>query len=157
LSRCNCSISVVVVNYGNYTETFNVTAYANTTIVGTDLVTLANGSSATIIFTWNTTGFAKGNYTISVSATPLPDEADTTDNTRICWIVVTIVGDVDGDFDCDADDVFTYMAPAYGTKGPPKKHPADPNYNPNCDFDGDGDVDADDVFTYLAPNYGKSV
>jgi len=62
----------------------------------------------------------------------------------------TFPGDVDKDGDCDADDVFCYMAPAYGSKI------GDPNYDPNCDFDGDGYVSADDVFIYLAPNYGKS-
>jgi len=151
------NINVTAANQGDYTETFNITAYANTTIINTlTNVTLAGGSSTTITFIWNTSGFAKGNYTITAIATPVPNETDTKDNTIIDgWVVVTIMGDVDGDFDCDADDVFTYISPAYGTKGPPKKYPADPNYNPNCDFDGDGDVDADDVFMYLAPNYGK--
>jgi len=59
-------------------------------------------------------------------------------------------GDADLDGDVDSDDVFTYVAPAYGSKI------GDPNYNPNCDFDRDGNVDSDDVFTYLAPNYGKT-
>jgi len=58
-------------------------------------------------------------------------------------------GDVDKDGDCDADDVFSYFASAYGSKI------GDPNYNPNCDFDEDGDVDSDDVFAYIAPYYGK--
>jgi len=63
---------------------------------------------------------------------------------------VNFPGDVDKDGDCDADDVFSYFASAYGSKI------GDPNYNPNCDFDGDGDVDPDDVFAYLAPYYGKN-
>lgn len=79
----NCSISVVVVNNGNYTETFNVTAYANTTIVGTQLVTLLSGNSSTVTFTWDTAGFALGNYTISAVADAVPGETDTADNTYI--------------------------------------------------------------------------
>lgn len=76
----NCSISVVVVNNGNYTETFNVTAYANTTIIGTQLVTLTSGNSTTITFTWNTTGVAPGNYIMSAYAAPVPGETNTSDN-----------------------------------------------------------------------------
>jgi len=151
------SITITIANQGEHTETFNVTTYANTTIITTlTNIILTSGNSTTITFTWNTAGVAKGNYTITAKATPLPGETDTTDNTLINgWVIVTIMGDVDGDFDCDADDVFTYVSPAYGMKGPPKKYPADSKYNPNCDFDSDGDVDADDVFMYLAPNYGK--
>jgi len=150
-------INITTKNQGSKIELFNVTACANTTTINTlTNIILKSGNSTTIIFAWNTAGFAKGNYTITATATPLPGETDTTDNTRACWVVVTIMGDADGDFDCDCDDVFTYVAPAYGTQGPPKKYPPDPKYNPYCDFDGDGDVDADDVFTYLAPNYGKS-
>lgn len=59
-------------------------------------------------------------------------------------------GDVDKDDDCDADDVFSYFAFAYGSKF------GDPNYNSNCDFDGDNDVDHNDVIAYIAPYYGKS-
>jgi len=34
-------------------------------------------------FTWNTTSFAKGNYTIDAYAPPVPNEMDTTDNTSL--------------------------------------------------------------------------
>jgi len=141
----NITASNQALNY----ETFYITLNANKTALKTQKITLTSMKLTTITFTWNTSGFAKGNYTINANAIPIPGETDTTDNTRTCWIVVTIAGDVDGDFDCDADDVFTYVSPAYGKKL------GQPGYNPNCDFDGDNDCDADDVFTCLAPNYGK--
>ena len=86
----DCSINAVVVNDGNYTEIFDVTAYADTIIIGTQLVTLSGGNSATITFTWSTTGFALGSYTISAYATPVLGEMDTTDNTYIDGVVTVI-------------------------------------------------------------------
>ena len=69
-------------------------------------VTLTNRNFTTITITWSTVGVAKGNYTIKAEATPIPDETDTTDNTLTDGtIVVTIPGDVDGDYDVDIYDV----------------------------------------------------
>ena len=77
------NISVTVANEGDLAETFNVVAYANISSVASQTLTLASGSSITIIFTWNTSGFVKGNYTISAYAWPVPGETDTADNTFI--------------------------------------------------------------------------
>ena len=139
------SIKVIVENQGDFTETFNITAYANTTIIATLLtnITLASGNSTTITFTWNTTGFAKGNYTISAYAWPVPGETDTGDNRHTDgWILITKAGDfgtVSGgyyafDDKCDYQDVFLF-GKAYVEQ-----------YHPLCDFDNDGDVDYLDVF-----------
>jgi len=79
-------------NYGNHAETFNLTVYANTTSIAAQTVTLTSGNSTTITFTWNTTGFALGNYIISAYAWPVPGETDTADNTFTDGIVtVTII------------------------------------------------------------------
>jgi len=146
------SMDITVVNEGDLVESFPVTIYANTTPVQTEVVTLPSEHSTTLTYTWETTGVPYGNYTLIGYAWPVPNETDTLDNTLVDgWVVVTIVGDADGDFNVDADDVFMYVSPAFG------KSLGQPGYNPNCDFDGDDDVDTDDVFTCLAPNYGKSV
>jgi len=89
-------------------------------------------------------GFIQGVYTIHASAYYGPIQV-----TNSTTITIKLCGDVDGDGSVTADDVFTYLARAYGTKT------GDPKYNPDCDFDANGFVDADDVFTYLAPFYGK--
>jgi len=86
-------INVTAENPGGYTETFNVTLYANTTSIATQTITLTSGNSTTITLTWNTTGVPYGNYTITANATAVPGETDTTDNTRTCWVVVAIPGD----------------------------------------------------------------
>jgi len=74
-------INVTTQNQGNKIEQFNVTAYANTITIATfENITLVGGTSTNITFTWNTTSFAKGDYTISAYAWPVPGEADTDDN-----------------------------------------------------------------------------
>ncbi len=49
-----------VINYGEQTETFNVTVMANSTIVQRQAVTLTARNSTTITFVWNTTTVAQG-------------------------------------------------------------------------------------------------
>ena len=119
------------------------------TELGKEEITLANDSSRTLTFCWNTTGFTKGNYTISAIADVILGETDTADNTLVNgWIFVTIPGDVDGDMDIDIFDIVA-MAGAYGSKK------GDPKYVPNYDLDCDGDIDIFDI-VIAASNYGKS-
>jgi hypothetical protein len=55
-----------------------------------------NGSSATVAFIWNTTGFAAGNYTISAYAWPIPNETNVADNSITSPTAVRLyVGTVD--------------------------------------------------------------
>jgi len=143
------NINVTVANQGDYEETFNVTLYANTTAITTQTLTLTSGSSTTITFTWNTTGFAKGNYTISAYAWPVPGETDTDDNRFTGGVVtVTVAGDLDGDFEVRLVDLVT-LARAYGSK------PGDPPWNPNADLDDNGVVGLADL-VIMAKNYGKT-
>jgi thermitase len=129
-------INVTVANQGSFTETFNVTVYANETSVQTKVVTLASGSFTSITFTWNTTGFDKGNYTIWAYAWPFQGETDTADNTLFDGIVyVGVPCDVSGptqgvpDGICNMRDI-GYICAHFGTT------PTSPNWNPNCDVTG---------------------
>lgn len=74
------NVSVTVENHGDYAETFNVTIYANNTVIQTNNIALLNGSSTITTFVWNTTGFTYGNYTLYAYATSVQGETDTTDN-----------------------------------------------------------------------------
>jgi len=100
-------IKVTAMNVGNYTETFNVTLYINTAYNASEIVTLERGVSAIVSFIWNTTGFAKGNYNLSATASNVTGETDFTDNNYTDgWILVTKVGDFGGGlpprfFECD--------------------------------------------------------
>jgi parallel beta-helix repeat protein len=133
------NINVTAANQGDFTETFNVTLYANTIAITTQTVTLTIGNSATVTFTWNTTGFAKGNYTISAYAWPVPGETYTEDNTLTDgWVIVTIPGDVNGDHVVDISDLVI-------TVNAIPSAPGWPNWNPNVDINGDGACDISDL------------
>ena len=133
-------INITMFNYGNNTENFNFTVYANTTIIDVfENVTLTSRNSTTITILWNTTGWIKGNYTISANATAVLGEIDTTDNNSTDgWVFVTIQGDVDGDRDVDIYDVVKITG-IYGSKR------GDPQFNPNSDLDDDDEIKIYDV------------
>jgi hypothetical protein len=122
-------------------------------IIGTQTVTLESGASTTLTFTWNTTGFAKGNYTIWAYAWPVPGEIDTADNTLTDgWVIVSVVGDITGptgwpDGKVDMRDVGS-VARAFGS------YIGHPLYNPNYDIIYDGKIDMKDIGT-VARNFGK--
>ena len=142
------NINVNAQNQGKFTETFNITAYTNTTAIATN-ITLTSGNSTTVTFVWNTTGVAKGNHTIRAEATQLPDETDLGDNTlEDGWIVVTLVGDINADWKVDIEDVFS-IALCYGTSV------GQPGYDPNLDVNGDEKTDIEDIFT-AAIHYGET-
>jgi hypothetical protein len=143
------NIKVTIFNYGNNTEYSNVTIYAGTTVIHTsENIPLTSRNSTTITFTWNTTGFANGNYSISAYAWPVPSETNTGDNTFVGgWVIVSIVGDVNGDGKVDLKDVFS-VALAYGS------YPGHPKYSPNLDINDDDTIDLKDYYATVL-NYGK--
>jgi len=80
------NINVVVKNKGTESENVTVTAYRDTTAIGTQTVlNLGGNQNYTLTFVWNTTGVAPSNYQIKAVATPVPGEpaANQADNTFI--------------------------------------------------------------------------
>ena len=146
-------ISVIGADVGDYTETFNVTLYANTTIIASQNVTLSGGTSTDSTFTWNTTGFDYGNYTISAYAWPVPGETNTSNNNFTgSWIIVSLVGDITGpngwpDGQVNKLDV-AFVARCFGST------PGSSKWNPNADVNGDGIVNMKDV-ALVARNFGQ--
>jgi len=139
----SCNISAAFMNEGTVTEELlNVAFYANTTLIHVQTVPLlANGASTTVTFTWNTTGFTKGNYTITAYAVPVHGETGTTDNTCTGGVVlVTIPGDVDGSRKVDWRDIYTGMIIRFMAKI------GDPGYVPNSDVTCDGTIDWKDIY-----------
>jgi hypothetical protein len=142
-------INVTTANVESYTESFNVTTYINATAIGTQTLTLTNGTFTTIVFTWNTADLAYGNYTISAYVWAILGEPKTTNNTATAsaQIEVTILGDVNGDHVVNILDV-AKIASIYGLRQ------GDPNFNPNCDLDGDGQITILDLVTCTS-HYGQ--
>ncbi len=94
------NITVVVENQGAGSETFNVTAYHDTTAIETQSVAnLASGTNTTLIFNWNTTDlfyylvWHPGTYTVSAVASTVPGETDTEDNTLVSLTRVRVSRD----------------------------------------------------------------
>ncbi|MBX5326896.1 MAG: right-handed parallel beta-helix repeat-containing protein [Candidatus Bathyarchaeia archaeon] len=74
------NVNVTVANHGAYTETINVTLYANSTALTSHILTLEPADFATTSFVWNTTSFANGNYVLNAEISPVTGEVDTTNN-----------------------------------------------------------------------------
>jgi hypothetical protein len=150
-------INVTIENQGNYTESFLVTLYADTSIIGTKGVNLESNSFTTITFTWDTTGFAKGNYTISAYAWPVPGETDTSDNTCIGDIVTVVIpGDVNADGIVEMMDF--YVLAQHYMHSPPDGHAIGTLLYHECfnaDVNSDGTIEMMDFYV-LAQNYMKT-
>jgi len=75
------TIRVQVRNYGNVTETFNVTLYYESNLIQlTTVDSLAPDSSRLLTTVWNTRNVEPGTYVLSANATVLGGEADTENN-----------------------------------------------------------------------------
>jgi len=141
------NLTVTAENHGGYTETFNITLYANTTVIATVLnVILTVGNSTTQTFVWNSTGFAYGNYTLSAVADMVPGETNPGDNTytSATQVHVGVPGDVSssapGAYDkvCNMKDV-AYLIILFNT------NPSSPKWNPNADVNNDGVCNMKDI------------
>ncbi len=144
----NLSITVTATDFGDYTENFNLTFYADTTVIAAQIITLAGENSATVTYTWNTAGFAYGNYTLSGYAEPVLGDTNTTNNTfNDGWVVVTIPGDVDGNGVVSILDVVKITA-IYASKE------GTPGFNPNSDINDDGEITILDI-VICTSHYGE--
>ncbi len=141
-------INVSVKNKGFFAENLTLKVYANSAVIHTQIVSLNAGESAKITFAWNTAGFAKAKYTIGAYATPVSGETRTFDNTLVAGsVTVSIIGDVDGDFDVDIFDVVKITS-CYGKKR------GDSAYNLNADIDDNGLINIFDV-VMCTGHYGQ--
>lgn len=154
------NINVTVTNQGDFTETFNVTLYANTTAIQTKEITLQRGTSTTLIYIWNTTGFAKGNYTLWAYAWPVPGETYIDDNTFTDgFVFVAMVGDINADGKVDMKDV-AIVSKAFGSiyiPGQGYMHPTPCSmcpHTPNADINNDQKIDMKDI-AIVSKQFGK--
>ena len=152
---CVLKIYVEVKNKGVQSETFSVTAYCNTTEIGTQTITdLDPDTSTTLTFLWDTTGFSFGNYTISATAHPVTDEMDTADNSLTDGTVrVKIAGDVNGDGIVNIEDI-DFVVRALGSDSTWPEGTDWNQWNPDCDIDNDLTVNFIDLII-ASSRYGE--
>jgi hypothetical protein len=145
-------LNVTVINEGLFVESFDLALIANQTVsspitVATMTISgLVPGESRNVTFTWNTIGWADGNFTVIAAANPVPNEKDNADNVRFGgWIFLTITGDVNGDKTVNVLDLIS-IATHLG------HHAAD--YTPysvdwykfnNCDLNNDSNINVLDL------------
>ncbi len=142
------SMNFTIINYGTETENFNLTTHTGTAVQNQTL-SLTSRNSTTLTLTLDTTGLEIGIYPLGAYAEPVEGETYTADNNCTTPIIITIPGDVDGDFDVDLYDAVKLLV-RYGSEEP------DSNYDPNCDIDNDGEIflyDAVILLTHYGQNY----
>jgi PKD repeat protein len=77
----SATVNVTVANNGGFAETFNITAYCNETVVGTEKIIDMQPQTSTILsLTWNTTGVALGKYVLKANTSVVEDDFDTSNN-----------------------------------------------------------------------------
>jgi hypothetical protein len=82
------NVLVVVKNEGSVRETFDVSAYYDSTLIGTLIVKeLAPRTEKIVVFKWCTCCMKPGNYTLSAEASVVPGEVDIEDNKFVDGVV----------------------------------------------------------------------
>jgi len=126
-------MNVTIANFGDYPEAFNVTAYVNTTVIGSYAVTdLAPRNETFFNFVWNTSNLA---YSQLLSVYVTQPEGFLRVYER--GLKVSCTGDIDGDYVAVAKDFVRVKKAMYSD-------PFDPEWNPNADVNDDGIIGIED-------------
>ena len=143
-------INVTAQNTGVFTETFDLNAYYNTTLIGTiHVVNLPPGNLFEAQFNLNTSTLEPcHNYTVSAETTMVPYEYNEANNHYTDGsFKVRFLGDLNGDDKVDLKDVYA-VSMAFGS------YPGHPRWNSFADINGDNKVDLKDVYI-VSHNYGE--
>jgi Dockerin type I domain len=142
-------LNVSLFNLSNTTAECYLTVFANDTVIVNQTQFSVSGHDLGIFtYAWNTSDFAFGNYTLTAYAEPVPGSICADSVPAVNWIVVTIMGDVNGDFQVDIFDALLIARSFCSTLDCALR-------NPNADINNDDVVDIYDAML-LASNYGKS-
>jgi hypothetical protein len=143
-------LNLSLFDLSNTTAECYVTIFANDTVIvnQTEFSVPAHGLSI-FVYPWNTSGFAYGNYTLTAYAEPVQGSICVDNVPAVNWIVVTIMGDVNADFQVDIFDAVIIAMSFCSILNCALR-------NPNADINNDHVVDIYDAML-LANNFGKSV
>jgi parallel beta-helix repeat protein len=133
---------------GNTPEIITLDVYLNSSLLSSESLILPPGHHWYTTRVWNTTGFAKGNYTVTALLQPLQDEVDTADNALAAYVFITIAGDLNGDKTVDIYDA-VILANHFNL------HPWQSLWDSNVDMNDDDVIDIFDA-VILASHYGES-
>lgn len=150
------NISVTVVNNGLFSETFNVTLFANATQAAPPQ-TVANldaGKNVTLLFQWNTKNWTISNYTLSATADTVPGEPNTANNTLVFVgnIYVMLQGDVNNDGIVNMKDIAAVCMTSHAFNA----FSGYAHYVPYMDIDASGRIDMRDVLI-IAMNFMRHI
>jgi hypothetical protein len=85
------AVDVTAENLGNISETFDVTCYYDSTVIGvTRVFNLAAGSQTTHPFAWDTTGIPPGTYSITARADSSYEIAESDETNNLCTSLATV-------------------------------------------------------------------
>jgi len=85
------AIQVTVKNFGNVSETFNVTCYYDSTQIGVlRIYNLGAGSQTTVSFAWDTTGVPPGTYSIKAKADSADEIDESNEANNLCTSPATV-------------------------------------------------------------------
>ena len=143
-------IDVTVSSLGGAAGSFNVTLYANATVIQTQTRSLLSGTSANVTFNWNATDIQLGNYTLRAEASRVDNETILTNNELTDgMITISIPGDINADGKVNILDI-SLTAKAYNSRL------GDEIWDSNADVNEDGTINILDI-SAIAKEYGKSV
>jgi outer membrane protein assembly factor BamB len=144
-----CRIYVSVKNNGDSDEASQILVYANTSQTASLVVAVQHGHSENVSLTWNTTGFATGNYTMWVYVRPVLNEECRADNIVVESVIyIGVPGDVDGNRIVNMLDLYKIALVFGATRG-------SPNYVANCDIDDNGIINMLDLYI-AATHFGQT-
>jgi parallel beta-helix repeat protein len=147
-------INVTFEERGDYVYPFNLTILANSTLVYSKHI-MSTEVNSTLVFLWNTTGFAYGNYTMSANAESLLAELDITNNNRSYSfpVHVGVPGDCSGptpgvpDGICSMRDI-QFVIARFNAR------PGDHRWAPYADINEDGVINMRDIQIQII-NFGR--
>jgi len=142
-------VNVTASNLGGSSETFFVSAKANSTLIGNQSITLIAGGTTKVSFNWTTLGLVRGNYLLTAQATKVTGETNTANNSFLSSgsFNVKFRGDVSGDCKVDIVDLSTVG----GTFG---KALGQTGYNAAADLNNDAITNIVDLVV-VAGNFGQ--
>jgi subtilase family serine protease len=143
-------VNVTVANHGSGPATLTLTLEANTTMMGSQNITIAGGATKVATFAMHTDFLSRGNYTLSAQVTLQSGTTNIGNGTMTSPMAfsVRLAGDTDNDCKVNIADL-TSVGGAFGST------PSSSAWNPYADLNNDGIINISDL-TIVGGNFGNT-